>query len=148
MIEKLIGQYRADIEALNDEALLRQIELRSVEADEAFMNELENMDKCHYVESDDDESDEDEADDDELDDDDRYASEIWEEWSAGGAIVPKNHPLSHEPFHAVHTLLHVLWEFNEKYNAENLLLDWIDENGWTGEFEAFLKAHYEKETHE
>lgn len=141
MIEKLVAQYRGDIEACSDEALLRQIDLsfaKSTDADDAFMNEVENMDKCHYVESDEDESNEDE----------RYASEVWEEWSAGGAIVPKNHPLSHEPFHAVHTLLHVLWEFNEKYNAENLLLDWIDENGWAGEFEAFLKAHYEKGTHE
>jgi hypothetical protein len=72
----------------------------------------------------------------------RSAREIWEQWSSGGAIVPKNHPLSNETFHAAHTLLHVLWDFNARHNAEYVLLDWIEANGWTNEFEAFLAEHY------
>lgn len=72
----------------------------------------------------------------------RSARDIWEHWSSGGAIVPKNHPLSDVPFHAVHALLHVLWDFTAKHNAEHVLLDWIDANGWTNEFEVFLAEHY------
>ena len=74
----------------------------------------------------------------------RNAHEIWQEWSAGGEISLKGHPSSSESFRAVHTLLHVLWDFNEKHNAEDVLLEWIDANDWADDFEAFLMAHYEK----
>ena len=70
------------------------------------------------------------------------AHEIWEEWGQGGAIVPINHPLSSVPFHAVHTLLHVLWDFHTEYNAENVRLDWIDENDLAEEFGDFLAKNY------
>ena len=78
----------------------------------------------------------------------RSAKAIWEEWSCGGAIIPKDHPCSASPFHAIHTLLHVLWDFHMDYNTENVLLDWIDENGMTEEFGAFLEENYHKATDE
>lgn len=69
-------------------------------------------------------------------DEDKTANIIWQEWSEGGVIYRENLP--------AHTLLHVLWDFNTKYNAENVLLDWLDENGWAEEFEEFLKMNYGK----
>ncbi len=76
----------------------------------------------------------------------RSAAAIWEEWSCGGAITPKDHPCSASPFHSIHTLLHVLWDFHMGYNAENVLLDWIEVNGLTEDFGEFLEENYHKAT--